>query len=95
MSIYSGKPGRLYEAFILCWLIQNMGEGAPEPFRHSYLLEDLGMDDDDIVELIWAIDEKYGFKRLDPTLEHVSPLNVDDLVNYCIMQRRYNAMEPA
>ena len=48
------------------------------------------MDEDDIIELIWTIDAKYGFKQLDPSLEHQWPLNVDDLVNYCITQRRFN-----
>ncbi|HXM34548.1 MAG TPA: hypothetical protein VN920_05140 [Pyrinomonadaceae bacterium] len=80
----SGKPGALFELFVLNWLADNVvfGDDAATPYRHSRLGEDLGMDGLDFYGLLLAIDDRFGFERHDPAFEDNAPVTVDDVVNY-------------
>lgn len=89
------KPerGQLFFHYICQWLSEEFKARDCDCVPHAFLIDHIGMDSLDIHELALYCDDRFGFDRHSPEADAIIPLTVMDVVDYCIINNRFNKCE--
>jgi acyl carrier protein len=86
--------GQLFYVLIAAWLVEEKAAREIDLDPQAYLIADLDLDGIDLAEfMLWA-DDRFGFERHAPEAEALAPIRIVDLVEYCILNNRFNKCEP-
>jgi hypothetical protein len=67
-----------HELFVYGWLVEHMGCDEPELHPHVRLMEDIGMEEEDIADLVISADERFSIEH-----DSIMPICVQDVLDYC------------